>query len=279
MKANHTHVCICTYTYTSFKGKSLVIHQNFSDFYLIHCVPRAESSVFCCSSKPEDRRTEDGNSFSCSSDSCHWAQMTPLSSPLPGPWWQTASILRAPAGLSSSHYPRDLQGDQASGSSLAGVQPQVLADWLYHSEFAPFMYSTAPAFLSPPPFRGVSASVSLFLGWAFPDFLENEYFHSHQSLFSSEVGLHFPMHLRWFSITHLGKLRKLALLCLFQKVHSAQKRWPVQVCIQWQQAQGLYHGRTHVHPRGSEGFFGFCHWPDILTAFSTDFPVHRILFA
>ena len=121
----HTHIRPCTYT--SFKCKCLVIHQNFSDFYLIHCVPRTESSGLGYSSKPEGRRTEVGSSFSYSSDSCHWAQMTPLSSPLPGSCWQTASILRALAGRSSSHYPRGLQRGQASGSSSEGVQPLVLA--------------------------------------------------------------------------------------------------------------------------------------------------------
>lgn len=143
----HIHICTCTYTYTSFRCKCLVIHHNLSDFYLIHCVSRAESSALCYSSKPEGRRTEVGSSFSCSSHSCHWAQMTPLSSPLPGSWQQTASILRVPAGLSSSRYPHGLQRGQAIRSSSVGVQPLVLASWLYHSGFAPFVWLLQPFFL------------------------------------------------------------------------------------------------------------------------------------
>lgn len=250
MKTKHTYTYAHAHILTQVLGVSVWPFTTIFQIFIWSTV--CPGLNLCYSSKPEGRRTEVGSSFSCSSDSCHWAQMTPLSSPLPGSWRQTASILRVPAGLSSSRYPHGLQRGQAIRSSSVGVQPLVLASWLYHSGFAPFVWLLQPFFL-PLLFLDSLLPFHNFLVEHFWTFWKMSIFIHIIHYFLLKLFSIFSCIYGGFSITHLGKLRNLALLCLFQKVHSAQKRWPVQVCIQCQRMQGLYHERTHIHPRGSWG--------------------------
>lgn len=178
--------------------------------------------------------------------------------------------------LSSSRYPHISKEVKQSDHLQWVFSHWCCISWFYHSGFVirwllqpSFSSLFLVSFLSP--FHN-------FLVEHFWIFWKMTFFISHHSLFSSEVVLHFSCICGGFSITHLGKvIRPGSSEVFFQKVHSAQKRWPVQVCIQCQQMQGLYHERIYIHPRGPEGL-RLCHWSDI-SLHSPDFSVHKILLA